>query len=455
MARLAWLIVAVCATMQLVLAFNPVKLGLGMRSRVSVSARSRRRQERAEEENAVQQEQGENCKARGSAKARAAAQAAAETIGRQIESTPTKQKPSRARDRAASRRARSGNAAKVATRPGALASEETRGRDELGLQGRLRLRGVAAAESAYAAAELAAAAAALEDEALVSSPFAHLDASEAKAVALAFNVSAWPSAYLVGLELTSRRGAAKLAEARSRGAGGSLDAMALDAASTAVEWSVADSLKELERLCETARLRVDGSGWQRLERPNGATLVGRGKLKEISQFVLEHDCDAVVFDEELSLAQQRSILAELTDHGCPPTLQILDRTQLVLQIFSERARTREAKTQVELARAEYMLPRLATFMTTGAGMELRGGSAGGGGGSGGGAYLRGAGETQLEMDRRLYMKRIQRLKRDLEVVRDKRRAIRDRRLAQADKLPLIALVGYTNAGISCNSHSIE
>lgn len=324
------------------------------------------------------------------------------------------------------------------------AFEEEIARDDLGLEGRLRLRGVAAAESAFAAAELAAAAAAVEDDMLTSSPFAHLDASESRAAALAFDSDSWPSAYLVGVELTSRRGAAKLSEARSRG--GDEEGRALEAAASA-DWSVDDSLKELERLCETARLRVDGVTYQRLDRANGATLVGKGKLEQIAEAVIESDADAIVFDEELSLAQQRTILSELTSHGCPKSLQILDRTQLVLQIFSERARTREAKTQVALARSEYMLPRLATFMTTGAGMELRGGSAGGGGGGGGGgAYLRGAGETQLEMDRRLYSKRIQRLKRELDEVRDKRRAIRDRKLKQADKLPLVALVGYTNAG---------
>ncbi|KAJ8598436.1 hypothetical protein CTAYLR_006848 [Chrysophaeum taylorii] len=309
----------------------------------------------------------------------------------------------------------------------------------MGLEGRLRLRGVAAAESAYAAAELAAAAAAMEDEFLVSSPFAHLDASEAKAAALALNTSAWPSAYLVGIDVTSRRGAAKLAEQRRRGF-----SSVLEAASSAADWAVGDSLEELERLCETARLRVAGSTFQRLERANGATMVGKGKLAEVAELVAATGADAVVFDDELTLAQQRNVMAELAEKGCPASLQVLDRTQLVLQIFSERARTREAKTQVALARAEYMLPRLATFMTTGAGMELRGGS--GGGGGGGGAYLRGAGETQLEMDRRLYGKRIQRLKKSLDDVAAKRRAIRDRKLARADELPLVALVGYTNAG---------
>ena len=313
--------------------------------------------------------------------------------------------------------------------------------EEMGIAARLKLRGVAAAESAAAAAEMAAAAAALEDDYHTGNPYYTLDASETAAVT-AWNVSTWPTAYLVGIEVTSRKAAAKM---RTRGISGKV----LEAAAMTAEWSVDDSLSELSRLCETARLRVVNSTSQRLERANGATMVGKGKLAQVAASIKEHDVDAVVFDDELTFSQQRNIMGELADHGCDPArLQVLDRTQLVLQIFSERARTREAKTQVALARAEYMLPRLATFMTTGAGMELRGGSAGDGGSSGGGAgaYLRGAGESQLEMDRRLFTKKIQRLKNDLEDVAAKRLASRKRKLEQADDLPLVAIVGYTNAG---------
>ena len=170
-------------------------------------------------------------------------------------------------------------------------------------------------------------------------------------------------------------------------------------------------------------------------------LVGKGKIEDVARLVVDRGADAVVFDDELSLAQQRSILAELERLGCGPRLQILDRTQLVLQIFSERASTREAKAQIALARAEYMLPRLTTFLTTGAGMDSRSG----GKGAGGGAYLRGAGESQLEMDRRLFGKRISKLKGELAAIATKRKVTRAKRLDKED-LPLVALIGYTNAG---------
>jgi len=238
----------------------------------------------------------------------------------------------------------------------------------------------------------------------------------------------------------------RMAEQRRRGGFRGDEAAILEAASVNADWSVHDSLEELAKLCETARLRVCGRTYQRLESANGQTMVGKGKLEEIATAIIENEADAIIFDDELNLAQQRNILSELINIGnIPASTQILDRTQLVLQIFSERAKTREAKTQVALARAEYMLPRLATFMTTGAGMELRGGSAGGGSG-GGGAYLRGAGETQLEMDKRLFGKRIQRLRSELESIASKRQATRKRNIEQTQDIPLIALVGYTNAG---------
>lgn len=367
-------------------------------------------------------------KPRGAGKAaRNAARLAAEALGDDRKSDPKKL---RARDKVAARRggapAEEKPERKDARSAGkdarAVAAEDDRALENLGLDDRLKLRGVAAAESAYAAAELAAAAAALEDEAF--SPFAHLDASETKAAALALDNATWPSAVLVGLDITSRR-------VRP------LKKSVLNAGN--VGWSVDESLTELAKLCETARLRVTSTTSQRLEVPNGATLVGKGKIEEIASLVEANRCDAVVFDDELTVAQQRTVLSELRDLGCPTSIQVLDRTQLVLQIFSERAKTREAKTQVALARAEYMLPRLQTFLTTGAGMDSRGGS-------GGGSYLKGAGETQLEMDRRLFGKRIQKLKKDLGAVAQKRRAIRDRSLARSDQLPLVALVGYTNAG---------
>ena len=305
---------------------------------------------------------------------------------------------------------------------------------EMSVEDKAKLRGVAAAEDAYNAAELLADAA--RGDLGVGEK---MDASEVAAAQVYFNATLWPTAVLVGLDLTSRRGAAKLVESRSRGSSGAYASTL--AASGSTTWTIDDSLAELERLCETARLRTVGRTSQRLDAANGQYLVGKGKIEDVARLVLEHGADAVVFDDELSLAQQRSVLAELERLGCGPRLQILDRTQLVLQIFSERASTREAKAQIALARAEYMLPRLTTFLTTGAGMESRSG----GKGAGGGAYLRGAGESQLEMDRRLFGKRISKLKGELAAIATKRKVTRAKRLDKED-LPLVALIGYTNAG---------
>lgn len=163
-----------------------------------------------------------------------------------------------------------------------------------------------------------------------------------------FNASYWPACVIVGLDLTSRRGQAKLAERRTRGAADAAAALATPAGA----WTVHDSLAELGRLCETARVRVADSTYQRLELANGQYLVGKGKIEDVAARVIATNSDAVVFDDELTLAQQRSILAELEAHGCRGDVQVLDRTQLVLQIFSERAQTREARAQIALARAE-------------------------------------------------------------------------------------------------------
>ena len=308
--------------------------------------------------------------------------------------------------------------------------ERNLAQDEGSPERRELLRGVAAAESAYAAAELLADAVAVEDY--------ERDASELAAIEGYFDTKRWPSAVLVGLDLTSRRGAAKLAARRTRGADSAGQALC---APVDAGWTVEDSLAELGRLCDTARVNVVDSTFQKAELANGKFLVGKGKVEDIAKRVLEYDADAVVFDDELSLTQQRSLNQELEVHGCSPDIQILDRTQLVLQIFSERAQTREARAQIAVARAEYMLPRLTTFLTTGAGMDSRSG----GGGAGGGAYLRGKGETQLEMDQRLFGKRISSLNKELEGLASQRTQNREKRKTD-DQLPLVCLVGYTNAG---------
>ena len=202
-------------------------------------------------------------------------------------------------------------------------------------------------------------------------------------------------------------------------------------------WDVESSLDELGRLCETAGLEVMGRTSQAMQNPSPSTFLGSGKVQELRETVSALRIQSVVFDEELSPAQGRNLQDALGGK-----VQVLDRTMLILQIFSQRARTREAKLQVQAAQMRYMLPRLQTFMTTGAGMDAKGGGSGGGGGG-----LKGAGESQLEADKRLFRKQLQRLELEMEDVRAKRELHRAKR-RERDDLPLVAIVGYTNAGKS-------
>jgi len=155
-------------------------------------------------------------------------------------------------------------------------------------------------------------------------------------------------------------------------------------------WSVQDSLAELERLSETAGLIVVGSEFQVMQNPSPSTFIGEGKLADMVEKCKELGVTTVIFDEELSPAQGRNIqdaLAKVCGEG---VVKVLDRTMLILQIFAQRARTKEAKLQVSAAQMKYMIPRLQYFMTTGAGMDSRGGA-------GGSKGLKGIGETQLEV----------------------------------------------------------
>jgi len=211
-------------------------------------------------------------------------------------------------------------------------------------------------------------------------------------------------------------------------------------------WTVDDSMKELRRLCETAGLEVCGSEHQNMQHPNPSTYIGSGKVVALADTTRERGVEAVVFDEELTPAQQRNLQEALggkADVAEGSKVRVIYRTMLILQIFAQRARTREAKLQVEAARLRYMMPRLTTFMTTGAGMDSKGGGSGGKGGGG----LKGAGETQLEMDKRLFRKQIGKIEADMEVVRGQREVYRSKR-RERDHLPVIAIVGYTNAGKS-------
>ena len=167
-------------------------------------------------------------------------------------------------------------------------------------------------------------------------------------------------------------------------------------------WRLADSLAELERLAETAGLHVVGALEQRLERPNPATLIGSGKVAELAALRADTGANAIIFDEELSPAQQR----ELEEAFGAAVVKVLDRTALILDIFAQHARTREGALQVELAQYEYRLPRLTRAWTH---LARQSGGAASRGGTGG-VGLRGPGETQLEVDRREIRKRIAHLK---------------------------------------------
>ncbi len=203
-------------------------------------------------------------------------------------------------------------------------------------------------------------------------------------------------------------------------------------------WSLEDSLAELARLAETAGLRVVGTLEQRLDHPNPATFIGSGKVEELIALRADTGAQVIIFDDELSPAQQRELERAIKN----PDVKILDRTALILDIFAQHAHTREGALQVELAQYEYRLPRLTRAWTH---LARQAGGAAARGGAGG-VGLRGPGETQLEVDRREIGRRIARLKQELEEVRQHRAQYRRRRSQEA--IPVIALVGYTNAGKS-------
>ena len=200
-------------------------------------------------------------------------------------------------------------------------------------------------------------------------------------------------------------------------------------------WRVEDSLAELAQLAHTAGIEVVGSTIQRLARPRPATLIGKGKVEELNLLKGELKPDVILFDEELSPRQQRNLEEELD-------LKIVDRTALILDIFAKHARTHEGRLQVELAQYEYRLPRL-TRLWTHLARQVGGTAARGGPG---GVGVRGPGETQLETDRREVGRRIAHLRQQLEEVRTHRRLYRRRRRRAA--IPVVAIVGYTNAGKS-------
>jgi GTPase len=193
-----------------------------------------------------------------------------------------------------------------------------------------------------------------------------------------------------------------------------------------LDLSVEDSMAEFRELAASAGAEVVGEVIQRRDKLDPATLIGRGKLEEITGAVAGSHADVVLFDHDLSPSQQRNIEREL--HA-----RVIDRTQLILDIFARHARTREGQLQVELAQLEYLLPRL-----TGRGVEMSQ--------LGGGIGTRGPGETQLETDRRKIYRRMRHVQQQLENVRRVRAQQRQRR--ETVPVETVALVGYTNAGKS-------
>jgi GTP-binding protein HflX len=199
-------------------------------------------------------------------------------------------------------------------------------------------------------------------------------------------------------------------------------------------FSIEDSLEELAALADTAGIEVVGGTYQRLERIQPATYIGKGKVEELTGYRDELDVDVFLFDDELSPGQQRELERAL---DC----KIVDRTALILDIFAQHAQTREGQLQVELAQYEYRLPRLTRMWT-----HLARQAGGRAGGATGGVGLRGPGEAQLEADRREIGRRIVHLKKELEEVRQHRARYRQKRRQAA--VPTVAIVGYTNAGKS-------
>lgn len=266
-----------------------------------------------------------------------------------------------------------------------------------------------------------------------------MEQAAAAAAAAAHGAPQAERAFLVGVEFRQRGANAIEREtgedsARSTGRVTPQAAQARSASRTVqvesgehvVPFHAEESLDELRELASSAGAEIVGEVLQRRDRPDAATLIGRGKVEEIAAAAKMVDADLLIFDHELTASQARNLEREV---HC----RVLDRTQLILDIFARHARTREGQLQVELAQLEYMLPRLA-----GRGIEMSQ--------LGGGIGTRGPGETQLETDRRKIMRRVRHVKEQIEEVRRNRLQQRQRR--ESVPVPVVALVGYTNAGKS-------
>ena len=195
------------------------------------------------------------------------------------------------------------------------------------------------------------------------------------------------------------------------------------------KWAANDSLIELGDLARSAGASVVGQELQNLNSPTN-TYVGRGKLKVLENIIVQKNVNTLICDDELSPTQQQNLELALAKTG----VKVIDRTALILDVFARRAITKEGRIQVRLAQEEYLLPRLAGQWSH---LERLGGGIG----------TRGPGETQIETDRRLVRNSIQRLRKNIEDVRKRRQQYRLRR-QQENGIPVISLVGYTNAGKS-------
>ncbi|MCH8318988.1 MAG: GTPase HflX, partial [Bacteroidetes bacterium] len=197
------------------------------------------------------------------------------------------------------------------------------------------------------------------------------------------------------------------------------------------EDQIVEYLDELEFLTDTAGAKTVKQFIQKLEIPNPKTFLGSGKIQEVKEYVEDHDIDMVIFDDELTPTQLRNIEKILNPSAEQASCKILDRTNLILDIFASRARTANAKTQVELAQYQYLLPRLTRMWTH---LERQKGGIG----------LRGPGETEIETDRRIIRNKITRLKDKLKTIDKQKTTQRKNR----GYLIRVALVGYTNVGKS-------
>jgi len=192
-------------------------------------------------------------------------------------------------------------------------------------------------------------------------------------------------------------------------------------------WSTTESLDELARLADAGQIEVVRRISQRLSNAHPRTYFGEGKVRELAEWLEAEECDIALFDDELSPGQQKALEATLGSG------KVVDRTQLILDIFAARAHTREGALQVELARARYQIPRLTRLWTH---LERQRGGTGTRGG---------AGETQMETDKRVLRDTVKKLERELETVRTRRA---EQRRSRHEAWPSVALVGYTNAGKS-------